>query len=255
MQKLEIQHNYKHLKGEIKTIISNFKTSGSYVVKGERNSIKRFEVEGLSINVKEFKIPNNFNAIVYKYFRDSKAERSFDYANYLISKGIKTPFPVAYFEETSVFGLKRSFYLSLHIDYDFDFRDLIHKPKFPNRDEILRQFTAFTFKLHKNDIEFLDHSPGNTLIVDNGKKQYDFYLIDLNRMRFKSLSFEQRIYNFRRLWLSKRMLVPIAEKYSQLSQKSYAETYELLLKSSRKFQRIKNAKKLRKLGRRPKFKS
>ena len=101
------------------------------------------------------------------------------------------------------------------MEYDFDFRVLNHNPKWPNRNEILRQVAEFTFNLHEKNINFLDHSPGNTLIVDKGEGKYDFYLIDLNRMRFEPMSFEQRMKNFRRLWLSKHMINVMADTYAE----------------------------------------
>ena len=61
---------------------------------------------------------------------------------------------VAYFEATNFFGLKESYYISLHVDYDLDFRVLIHDLNYPKRDEILKQFTAFTFQLHEAGINF-----------------------------------------------------------------------------------------------------
>src|SRR5690606_16340207 len=139
-------------------------------------------------------------------------------------------------------GLQRSYYVSKHIDYDFDFRDLIHQPKFPDRVNILQQFTEFTFKLHENNINFFDHSPGNTLIVKKPNNQYDFYLIDLNRMDFESMDFDKRMHNFRRLWLSKTMVKIMSETYAKLYGKTYQETYNLMLSYSRNFQRQINRK-------------
>src|SRR5690606_5191044 len=107
----------------------NFSKTGEYVTKGERNIIKTVQLEGRSLNIKKFKIPNAFQSLVYQYLRKSKARRSFEYASKLIGYGIKTPFPVAYLERLSG-GLKESFYVSEQINYDFDFRELIHNPEF-----------------------------------------------------------------------------------------------------------------------------
>lgn len=240
-----IHPNYSHLAAKLMEVLHNFSKKGEYVVKGERNVIKKVQIEGASLNIKKFKNPNSFQSLVYRFFRKSKAKRSFEYASKLISLGIKTPFPVAYFEVFSG-GLEESFYISEHIDYDFDFRVLIHNPRFEKREEILRQFTQFTFKLHENNIDFLDHSPGNTLIVNTGNTKYDFYLIDLNRMRFEPMDFNMRMRNFRRLWLSKTMIRIMAKEYAKLYKKPLAETYELMLHHSRAFQRKVNRKKLRK---------
>ncbi len=228
----------------LREVISQFSSKGEYVVEGDRNTIKKVALDGTVFNIKKFKTPNIFQSLVYQFLRKSKAKRSFEYASKLLEADIHTPFPVAYLERFS-FGLKESFYVSKHLDYDFDFRVLNHNPKWPNRAEILRQMTQFTFQLHEHGIEFLDHSPGNTLIVNKGNQQYDFYLIDLNRMRFGQLDFKQRMKNFRRLWLSKTMINIMAPVYANLYGTSEAETHDLMTFYSRKFQRKINLKKLR----------
>lgn len=220
---------------------------------GQRNIIKSFDIDGLKLNVKSFKVPNAFNSFVYKYIRPSKAKRSFQYANRLIDCNISTPFPIAYIENTSAFGLKTSYYISKHIDYDFEFRALIHNPQFPDREILLQQFAAFTFKLHENNINFLDHSPGNTLVTKT-EDGYNFYLIDLNRMRFETMTFNKRMHNFRRLWLSKTMIKVLSKTYSELYNKTYQETHDLMLKHSRAFQLKINRKKLKRSGRSVQFK-
>ncbi len=240
-----VHPKYKGLEPQLKEVLQDFSTTGEYVTKGERNVIKKFKIETTVFNVKKFKTPNALQSLVYQFLRKSKAKRSYEYASKLIDFGIKTPFPVGYSESFSA-GLKESYYLSEQVDYDFDFRDLIHKQKFPNREEILKQFTAFCFQLHENNINFLDHSPGNTLVKDRGDGGYDFYLIDLNRMRFETLSLDQRMHNLRRLWLSKTMIRIMSLEYAKLSGADKLEVRSLLSKHSRAFQKKVNSKKLRK---------
>ncbi len=239
-----IHPKYSQLAEKLKDVLHNFEKNGEYVTKGERNVIKMVQLEGTSFNIKKFKTPNFFHSLVYEFLRKSKAKRSFEYASKLIGFEIKTPFPVAYLETFS-FGLKESFYVSEHVNYDFDFRELIHNPKFKKRKEVLKQFTEFTFKLHENGVNFLDHSPGNTLILETDNNKFDFYLIDLNRMRFEPMDFKKRMRNFRRLWLSKTMIKIMAKKYAELYGKTSSETHELMTFYSRKFQKAKNSKKLR----------
>ncbi len=244
MAKTFVVHpDYDSLKAELQHALSRFSENENFVTKGERNVIKKVTIAGVDFNIKKFKTPNLFQGLVYRFLRKSKAKRSFEYAEKLITFDINTPFPVAY-AETFSGGLKQSFYISKHIVYDLDFRVLNHNPKFPNRAEILRQVAAFTFELHEKNVNFKDHSPGNTLIVDKGDGNYIFYLIDLNRMRFEPLSFEKRMHNFRRLWLSKTMINIMAAKYATLYGKSVEETHALMTKHSRAFQRKVNFKKL-----------
>ncbi len=245
-ENFQIHPNYLHLAERLRDVLGNFSEVGEYVTRGERNVIKKVTIDGTVFNIKKFKEPNFLQAFVYQFMRKSKAKRSFEYAQKLIGFEINTPFPVAYLE-TFALGLKQSFYVSEHVEYDFDFRHLIHRPQFDDREEILKQFTQFTFKLHENNVNFLDHSPGNTLIIDKSEDdfKYGFYLIDLNRMRFEPMDFKKRMRNFRRLWLSKTMLKIMAKEYAELYGKTYAETFALMSDYSRKFQKAKNSKKLR----------
>lgn len=225
------------------SLAENFHRDGQLVVKGSRNIIKTNYLDGEKVNIKYFKKPNFFNAIVYSAIRPSKAKRSFEYAEYLLKNGILTPEPLAYIEEKSAAGLGESYYICRHIDYDFTFRELIHDPLFPNRKAILEQFTEFTYKMHEARINFLDHSPGNTLIVDKKDGTYDFYLIDLNRMKFEDMGIEARMDNFKKLWPSRTMVKIIATKYAELAGRPYEELHAILLKSTLDFKRKITKKK------------
>ena len=244
MKVTHVHKDYQHIGPQLWDAIDNFETMGAYVTKGERNVIKKVEIKGEVYNIKKFKTPNAVQRLVYRYLRKSKAKRSFQYAKILTEKGINTPLPVGYVE-VFVGGLKDSYYISKHVDYDFDFRVLNHNPNWPNRAEVLRQMAAFTFQLHEKEINFLDHSPGNTLINDMGDGTYDFCLIDLNRMRFEPMDFHKRMHNFRRLWLSKTMINIMAKEYARLYGKPEKETHALMTKYSRAFQKKVNSKKIR----------
>lgn len=234
---------YDSKKEQLLQLADNFEQEGKVLVKGSRNIIKTNYLEGDEVNIKYFKKPNFFNAIIYSLIRPSKARRSFEYAQYLLKNGILTPEPLAYIEEKSGVGLGESYYICRHINYDFTFRELIHDPLFPNRKAILEQFTEFTYKMHEARINFLDHSPGNTLIVDKGDGKYDFYLIDLNRMKFEDMGIEARMDNFKKLWPSRTMVKIIAAKYAELTGKSYEELHTILLKSTLDFKRKITKKK------------
>jgi hypothetical protein len=223
-------------KDEIFNLILNFHSSGDLMVKGNRNELKIFKAIPFSLNIKSFKIPIFFNKIIYSYFKESKAQRSYDYALRLINKGIGTPVPVAYFENKSILGLKDSYYVCEHIHYDFMFRDLIETDNFPDLDVILKQFAMFSFDLHQKGIEFLDHSPGNTLIKKVDEK-YEFYLVDLNRMKFhENISYERRVNNLKRLTPFNEMLAVISKEYATLYQVDETNFFDKLSKATADFQ-------------------
>jgi len=222
---------------ELIEIIKNFSADGVLFGDGQRNKIKLFELERKTINIKSFKIPHLINKIAYKYFRKSKARRSFEYATTLLEKGIGTPQPIAYFENYDAVGLKDSYYVSEHLHTDLTFRELVEIPDFPDHNNILRQFTQFSFDLHKKGIEFLDHSPGNTLIKKNAVGNYDFFLVDLNRMEFhESMSFKLRMKNLCRLTPVKEMVAVMSNEYAKISGESEATIFETLWNYTADFQ-------------------
>lgn len=232
----------------VKGLIEKFDSNGILFGDGKRNKIKLFELDGKTINVKSFKIPHFINKIAYRYFRKSKARRSFEFATILLKKGIGTPQPIAYFENYDFIGLKDSYYVSEHFQCDLTFRELVEIPDYPDHENILRQFTRFSFDLHQKGIEFLDHSPGNTLIKKNAEGNYDFFLVDLNRMEFhESMSFETRMKNLCRLTPEKEMVAVMSNEYAKISGESekliFEKLWGLTADFQEKFYRKKRLKK------------
>lgn len=217
--------------------IKMFSSTGELFGNGDRNKIKLFDFNGKTINIKSFKIPNLINKVAYRYFRKSKARRSFEYATILLEKGIGTPEPIAFLENFNILGLKDSYYVSEHLNADLTYRELVEIPDYPDHENILRQFTRFSFGLHEKGIEFLDHSPGNTLIKKNEEGNYDFFLVDLNRMEFhNSMSFEMRMKNLCRLTPVKEMVAVMSNEYSKLYKESEQKTFDTLWNYTADFQ-------------------
>ncbi|WP_144958361.1 lipopolysaccharide kinase InaA family protein [Gillisia sp. Hel_I_86] len=232
---IKLSEEYQNKRDTILEFVLSFDNMGTLLGSGARNKIKLFDLNGKILNIKSFKVPNKLNQVIYKYFRKSKAERSFEYAQILMSKNIGTPAPVAYALNKSSSLFNESFYISEHLKYDLTYRELVTNPNLENHEEILRAFTQFTYKLHENGIEFLDHSPGNTLIQINNKS-YDFFLVDLNRMNFKKMNFEERMKNFSRLTPKKEMVEFMADEYSNLIEEDSGKVFEKMWFYTSKFQ-------------------
>jgi len=234
---LRLNQGYEKFENILIEYVQFFNTKGEDFVIGQRNQIKLFDLNGQTINIKSFKVPHFINKIAYKYFRKSKAKRSFEFANKLIELGIGTPKPIAYAEFSSVIGLEKSYYVSEQLQCDLTYRELVEIPDYPDHENILRQFTRFSFELHEKGIEFIDHSPGNTLIKKNANGNYDFFLVDLNRMEFHSaLTFEQRMHNLRRLTPLKEMVAVMSNEYAKLYPESEQKTFDTLWKYTADFQ-------------------
>jgi len=235
MNVIKIQDEYSDYKYQLDRYITNFDNEGKLYGNQDRNSLKLFDLNGKTINVKSFKIPNFFNQIAYKFFRKSKAQRSFEYANRLTDLNIGTPKPIAYYEFTTTFLFKKSYYISEHLDYDLTYRELTSDLNFPDHETILRAFTRFTFQLHEKGINFLDHSPGNTLIQLNNS-DYKFFLVDLNRMNFVKMDFTTRIKNFSRLTIHKSMVEVMSDEYAKCSGYDFNKVFDLMWRETEAFQ-------------------
>jgi hypothetical protein len=117
------------------------------------------------------------------------------------------------------------------------FRDLVERPdEFADMDQILAQFGVFCYELHQKGIEFLDHSPGNTLIKKTANG-CSFYLVDLNRMKLhQKMSLERRMKNLCRLTPHAFMVRAICNAYAQQSGEDADELFQMLWQLTSQFQ-------------------
>lgn len=226
--KYQLAPKYLSLDSWIKQLPDYFGGHGETIFKS-RNEVKIFEYDDLCLNVKAFKVPNWINRVVYVYFRASKAQRSFEYARKFLKLGVSTPEAVGFIDCRSSGLLKQSFYVSLHCNYDYTLREVLNY-QVPERDEILKQWIEFTYKhLHLNGVFHLDYSPGNTLINKNNEG-YEFNIIDLNRMKFREISFVSGLKNFRQLDTDLQTIEFIAKEYARLNGEDPKAAIELLTK-------------------------
>jgi tRNA A-37 threonylcarbamoyl transferase component Bud32 len=212
--KYEIAPEFRELETWISHLPSNFSRSGETIFK-LRNEVKVFNVGNYRLNVKSFKVPNLINRFVYVYLRGSKATRSYRYARKFLALDIPTPKAVGFVDCTNKGLLTNSYYISLHLIYNFTLREALNF-QVDLRNEILRQWVRFTYdKLHLNGILHLDYSPGNTLITQK-ERQYEFSVVDLNRMTFGPISFEKGLSNFCRLSVDHTVLGLVGREYALL---------------------------------------
>ena len=248
MNNFKINNKFQSIKDLILDNILHFNSSGKFFIEGQRNAIKLFDIDGFVVNVKSFKKPNLINKIAYRYFRKSKASRSFEYASKLMEFQIGTPQPVAFFESFDLIGLNESYYVCEHLENVFEFRAIVQNEDFKNREEIIREFTRFSFQMHQKGVEFLDHSPGNTLIKDNKDGSYSFFLVDLNRMKFHStIDFQTRMKNLSKITHKKDMIELMSNEYAKLSGENETLVFETMWKQTADFQfRFHRKKRIKK---------
>lgn len=146
-----------------------------------RNTVYSISDNGADINIKAFRTPSFPNDFVYTTLRQSKARRSYENALRLLEMGINTPRPLAYVEVKEGCRLTRSYYMSQQMDRLETVRNW---DRFPFKDQLLDEMSAFMKQLIDKQIYHRDFSPGNILFERNPDGSFKFYLVDLNRMEF-----------------------------------------------------------------------
>jgi len=246
-QKNLLNPKFSDLESFIHNLPERFEKEGHVLYKG-RNEIRVFEYKGLKLNVKSFKVPHFINKVAYAYLRGSKAKHSFEYALKIRDCGSETPEPVACVELWKSGLFDRSYYVSLHHQYDFTIRDLIGFD-FPDKENILKQFAVFTYvKLHKNSIHHLDYSRGNILIQKLENQQYDFSIVDINRMKFEKMDYIKGLKNFSQIWANEDELAIVAREYARINNKNEDEASNLLIQFDKEHkEKIERKKRFKKL--------
>jgi len=234
---LVIHPEYDRLSDWIKKIPSFFSTTGNAFYK-DRNELKIYETDFGKIVVKSFKIPHIINRFAYSFLRLSKAERSYNYSLEILKRGFKVPQPVAYIELQKAGFIYKSYYISVYTDFismkSFNFnKELTEEDR-----EILKAFAMFTAQLHEKEIFHKDYSNGNILYKKEGSA-ISFYLVDVNRMKFKKVTEKMAYKAFRRLDFSIEMIEIVAREYALQRrmniENSIAEIKSLNLKTMKKY--------------------
>jgi len=236
--------NYKINKGFekftplLQSIQANFDLVDEMIHKA-RNELKIINYEKTDIVVKSFKIPHIINRIVYTFFKDSKAKKSYNYA---LKIGEFTPKPIGYIEFFTFGLLQKSYFLAEKFSYDFTIREPLLDKKFSNREEIFKAFARFTFSLHEANIFHQDYSPGNILIKQEDD-DFIFKIVDINRMQFISLSLAKRLQNFSKLWASDDDLTIMIKEYAHCLSEDEGKSIQMTLLFSQKHKAKINMKK------------
>jgi len=231
----ELHPDFTHFEKTLINIKEHFKTN-THTIHKARNELKIIPLEGIKTVVKAFKIPHFLNQIVYKYFRSSKAKKSFQNALKLQELGINTPTPIGYIEFYRWGLFQESFFLSKHLPYDFTIREVFHH-KVDDVENILKQFSAFSYDLHQKGVWHVDYSLGN-ILVQKKENSYEFYLVDINRMEFReSIPPQEGLKNFNKFWPKFPDDLPIiAKEYAKLSGFDEKEAIGIIIDENEKLQ-------------------
>ena len=212
MHKIIINNSFEFFEDFILNIQSHFNENTQTIHKA-RNELKIISYQNIQTIVKSFKTPNLLRRVIYTYFRDSKAKKSYDNS---IKLQKFTPKPIGYIEFFKSRLINESYFISEKFEYDFTIREPLLDDAFEDRDTIFKAFARFTFELHQKNILHQDYSPGNILIKKEND-EYIFKVVDINRMEFRELSLKERLKNFNKLWANDEQITIIAKEYATLS--------------------------------------
>ena len=208
------------------------------IIKNNRNIIKKLRFGDTETVTKSFKRPNFIQGIIYKFFRKTKARRSFEHSLLLNQKGIKTPEPLCYIEVFDSFRLRQSYYISRQINYDFTLEFATQKEAKDHR-AILNSFIDFTYNLHEKNIMHLDYVVGN-ICVKKKEDGYDFFLVDLNRLYKGTVNSKTGVKNLKRISRDPEIIKILAEEYANKSSDSLSDFNNYLMGAvNRNFKRSK----------------
>ena len=218
--------------------IKSYFNDSTQTIHKARNELKIINIESIDTVVKSFKIPNIFRKIIYTYFRDTKAKKSYDYS---VKLKDFTPVPIGYIEFYTNGLIDESYFVSEKFEYDFTIREPLLDDNFDRKEDILRAFARFSLELHNQGIFHNDYSPGNILIKKENTN-FIFKIVDVNRMKFFELSEDDRAKNFSKLWAKDDELQIIANEYAK-NYDSSSNFSEQLCYYSNKNKKTKNFKK------------
>ena len=82
-----------------------------------RNTVERVRFGDKDFVIKKYKRPALINCLIYTWFRKSKAQRAFEYAELFLQRGIETAPPVAYIEIKKNGFFHTGYFISEYLPY------------------------------------------------------------------------------------------------------------------------------------------
>jgi hypothetical protein len=129
------------------------------------------------------------------YFKSSKGLRHWNNASIMLTRGIGTPQPVAYYERHSNSGIEESYYICDFIDNAFSSRHVcaaleqdVVEFKGLSKDQWFDFLSDFICRMHNKGIVHHDLSVGNLMLTQEKDGRITPYLIDIGRARISRKS-------------------------------------------------------------------
>lgn len=210
--------------------------SAIQIYRGARNTLYNVaDADGNHLCVKHFRKAKFPNSYIYTTLRHSKARRSFEHAEKLLSLGFNTPRPIAWSERRKGLKLLDSYYICEFLPLS-NIRDW---GKLPDADRITDALGAFMVSLHRAGVYHRDFSPGNILVDRLADGSYRFLLVDINRMNFNVRNRTRLMSMFRSISLDETDTERLARAYAKASGEDPRTVVAEAIASLRKYQATK----------------
>lgn len=216
---IHIYPEYEHLRDWITSI-----PSGGYpmdhVFCDNRNLVVMTHYDGHYYVVKQFRRATFANRLIYSYVRSNKAKRSAEYAGRLSDYGFKTARPVAYIVEKKSSVYQTCWLVSEYLPYPTlgEFVSML-EDNASAKTSLYESFADFAYALFQSEVNFQDFNIGNFL-VDKTENGYDFYMVDINRIKWSRCSTKKQIMAFEKLDLPPEDVAAIVSFYAKRVRKN-----------------------------------
>lgn len=208
---ITVNPSYQSLENFIRILPEVFQSQG-IMLHNKRNVVKRFDVDGLPLVVKRYKVPLFFQRIDYTFFRPSKAKRAYLFAMRLKELGISTPDPVAFIECKRYGFFRQGYFVSTLTEHP----DLKSNISLLDTDHVLFDgLIDYLVMLHAKGFLHGDTNLSNFLFhKEDG--HYEFEVIDVNRSHFKETpTQEECLANLMRITRDRQLSARIVSAYAE----------------------------------------
>ena len=173
---------YAKYKDFIYGLPTAFATCDGETFKDRRNCVRLIRHDGKAFVVKRFKRVNWLQAVVYTFFRPTKAERAYRFAAEMRRRGVSTPREIAYMELAEHGLFRTGFFVCEQSMGEKAFPYLIDAPEFsrPLADAII-DYVVF---MHSRGVLHGDLNTANFLFTKTRDGKYEFDVIDTNGSHF-----------------------------------------------------------------------
>lgn len=179
--KVIVDDRYQDQAAFIAQLPQRIESGEGEMVYDKRNLVVRFRCGAETWMVKRFKRVNFIQQLVYSFFRKTKAERAFLFAERFQSKGIRTPQRVAYMEERRMGLFTVGYFVS--IEAEGKESHLLLREVQDYDPQLAEAVACQVVLMHSKGILHGDLNLSNFLCTADAEG-YHFSMIDINRSKF-----------------------------------------------------------------------